>query len=227
MKILVVDDEPNILSIVEAYLIVQKYEVVRALTGAEALQKFEETDPDLIILDLMLPDISGVEVCRKIRAHSEVPIIMLTAKSSEKDILAGLKIGADDYVSKPFSPKELVARVETVLRRVPPSPKEEKWFFHNGELEIRPNARIVLLKGREVELTTSEFEILTLLASHPSQVFTREQLLDNSKGIEYEGTDRVIDTHVKNLRHKLEEDPRNPRYILTVYGTGYRFGRDL
>lgn len=224
MRILVVDDEPNILNIVEAYLIVKKYEVVRALTGAEALQKFEKSEPDLVILDLMLPDISGVEVCKRIRSISSTPIIMLTAKISEKDILSGLEIGADDYVTKPFSPKELVARVETVLRRVTPAVREEKLSFHNGELEIRPDARLVFLRGRELDLTASEFEILVLLASRPNQVFTREQLLDNSKGMEYEGTDRVIDTHVKNLRQKLEDDPRHPRYILTVYGTGYRFG---
>lgn len=224
MRVLIVDDEPNILNIVEAYLVANHYEVFRAESGKEALLKFTELQPDLIVLDLMLPDISGIEVCQQIRKDSSVPIIMLTARSSENDILAGLHTGADDYISKPFSPKELVARVETVLRRAQPIKKENRLSFHNGELEILPESRQVFLKGKEVECTTSEFNLLEFLANHPNQVFSRDQLLENSNGWGYESTDRAIDSHIKNIRQKLGDTPREPKYIKTVYGVGYRFG---
>lgn len=224
MDILIVDDEPNILDIVEAYLSIQHYRVFRAQTGTEALEKFASVQPDLVILDLMLPDRSGIEVCQTIRQESEVPIIMLTAKSSEKDVIGGLRVGADDYVVKPFSPKELVARVEAILRRSGATDKVNQWRFHDGELEIRPDSRQVFLEGRELDLTTMEYDLLTLLAAHPQQVFTREQLLEQVRGLEYDGMDRVVDSHIKNLRHKLGDNPKDPRYILTVYGTGYRFG---
>lgn len=224
VKILIVDDEPNILNIVEAYLIANNYQVFRAKDGKEALKQAETILPDLIVLDLMLPDISGLEVCRKIRESSSVPIIMLTAKTAEQDILKGLKLGADDYMTKPFSPKELVARVETVLRRLHPKPSEEKWSFEGGLLEIYPDRKQVLKHGEEVALTPTEYALLFLLASHPKQLFSRDQLLDAVKGLDFDGTDRIIDTHIKNLRQKIEDDTRNPRYILTAYGTGYRFG---
>lgn len=224
MRVLIVDDEPNILNIVEAYLVANQYEVLRAESGKEALQKFNEYQPDLLILDLMLPDLSGIEVCKKIRKESSVPIIMLTARSSENDILAGLRIGADDYISKPFSPKELVARVETVLRRAQPIKRDSRLSFYEGELEIFPESRQVFLKQKEVEFTTSEYNLLEFLASHPNQVFSRDQLLESSKGWGYESTDRAIDSHIKNIRQKLEDTPRQPKYIKTVYGIGYRFG---
>lgn len=224
MRVLIVDDEPNILNIVEAYLVANQYEVFRAESGKEALQKFSELQPDLLILDLMLPDLSGIEVCKQIRKYSSVPIIMLTARSSESDILTGLHIGADDYISKPFSPKELVARVETVLRRVQPIKKDSRLSFYEGELEIFPESRQVFLKGKEIECTTSEYNLLEFLARHPNQVFSRDQLLENSKGWGYESTDRAIDSHIKNIRQKLEDTPRQPKYIKTVYGIGYRFG---
>lgn len=224
MKILIVDDESNILEIVEAYLITQNYQVFRAMDGEEALRKAKTIVPDLIVLDLMLPDISGLEVCQKIRESSNVPIIMLTAKTAEQDILKGLQLGADDYVTKPFSPKELVARVETVLRRARSEPQEEKLSFEGGLLEIYPDRKQVLKKGVEVDLTPTEYALLFLLASHPKQLFSRDQLLDAVKGLDFDGTDRIIDTHIKNLRQKIEGDKRNPHYILTVYGTGYRFG---
>lgn len=224
MNILIVDDEPNILDIVEAYLATQHYRVFRAQTGQEALEKFAGVQPDLVILDLMLPDLSGTEVCARIRQQSQVPIIMLTAKSAEKDVITGLQAGADDYVVKPFSPKELVARVEAVLRRTGASLKNQQWSFNEGELQIHPDSRQVFLQEAEVELTAMEFDLLTLLASHPQQVFSREQLLEHTKGLEYEGMDRVIDSHIKNLRHKLGDNPKEPKYILTVYGLGYRFG---
>lgn len=224
MNILIVDDEASILDIVEAYLVSSNYQVFRAKNGKEALDKAQTEAPDLIVLDLMLPDISGIEVCKKIRAYSDIPIIMLTAKTTEQDILKGLKMGADDYLTKPFSPKELVARVETVLRRSHPEPKEEKWSFDEGGLDIYPARKQVFKHGIEIILTRTEYDLLTLLASHPKQLFSREQLLDAVKGLDFYGTDRIIDTHIKNLRQKIEEDTRQPRFILTAYGTGYRFG---
>jgi len=224
MKILIVDDEPNILEILEAYLIVKNYQVFRAVDGQEALETAATIRPDLIVLDLMLPDISGIEVCEKIRESSNAPIIMLTAKTTEQDILKGLQVGADDYLTKPFSPKELVARAETVLRRARPETQEEKLSFEGGELEIYPIRKQVFRKGKEVILTPTEYALLVLLASHPTQLFSREQLLDAVKGLEFEGTDRIIDTHIKNLRKKIEDNKSNPHYILMAYGMGYRFG---
>ncbi|CZR04304.1 MAG: response regulator transcription factor [Trichococcus flocculiformis] len=225
MKILIVDDEENILEIVEAYLVAKNYQVFRAMDGEEALRKAETIRPDLIVLDLMLPDISGLEVCRRIRKSSSVPVIMLTARTTEQDILSGLQIGADHYMTKPFSPKELVARVQTVLRRSHPEPQEVKWSFEGGLLEIYPDNKQVFKKGVEVGLTPTEYRLLTLLASHPQQIFPRQQLLQVVKGLDFDGTDRVIDVHIKNLRQKIEDDDtRTPYYILTIYGEGYRFG---
>jgi DNA-binding response OmpR family regulator len=225
MKILIVDDEENILKIVEAYLVAKNYQVFRAMDGEEALRKAETIRPDLIVLDLMLPDISGLEVCRRIRKSSSVPVIMLTARTTEQDILSGLQIGADHYMTKPFSPKELVARVQTVLRRSHPEPQEVKWSFEGGLLEIYPDNKQVFKKGVEVGLTPTEYSLLTLLASHPQQIFPRQQLLQVVKGLDFDGTDRVIDVHIKNLRQKIEDDDtRTPYYILTIYGEGYRFG---
>ncbi|WP_319994980.1 response regulator transcription factor [Trichococcus shcherbakoviae] len=225
MKILIVDDEENILEIVEAYLVAKNYQVFRAMDGEEALRKAETIRPDLIVLDLMLPDISGLEVCRRIRKSSSVPVIMLTARTTEQDILSGLQIGADHYMTKPFSPKELVARVQTVLRRSHPEPQEVKWSFEGGLLEIYPDNKQVFKKGVEVGLTPTEYKLLTLLASHPQQIFPRQQLLQVVKGLDFDGTDRVIDVHIKNLRQKIEDDDtRTPYYILTIYGEGYRFG---
>ena len=225
MKILIVDEEENILEIVEAYLVAKNYQVFRAMDGEEALRKAETIRPDLIVLDLMLPDISGLEVCRRIRKSSSVPVIMLTARTTEQDILSGLQIGADHYMTKPFSPKELVARVQTVLRRSHPEPQEVKWSFEGGLLEIYPDNKQVFKKGVEVGLTPTEYRLLTLLASHPQQIFPRQQLLQVVKGLDFDGTDRVIDVHIKNLRQKIEDDDtRTPYYILTIYGEGYRFG---
>ena len=225
MKILIVDDEENILEIVEAYLVAKNYQVFRAMDGEEALRKAETIRPDLIVLDLMLPDISGLEVCRRIRKSSSVPVIMLTARTTEQDILSGLQIGADHYMTKPFSPKELVARVQTVLRRSHPEPQEVKWSFEGGLLDIYPDNMQVFKKGLEVGLTPTEYRLLTLLASHPQQIFPRQQLLQVVKGLDFDGTDRVIDVHIKNLRQKIEDDDtRTPYYILTIYGEGYRFG---
>lgn len=225
LKILIVDDEPKILDIVEAYLTIKRFQVFRASNGIEALEKFELVQPNLIVLDLMLPDISGTVICQKIRKTSDVPIIMLTAKSTENDILNGLQIGADDYIVKPFSPKELVARVETVLRRSDSSVvTETKWSFDKGNLVIYPENKQVFKNQKEVILTPTEFELLTLFASYPKKIFSREQLLENVKGLEFDVLDRIIDSHIKNLRQKIEDNTRQPYFILTVYGMGYRFG---
>lgn len=225
MKILIVDDEPKILDIVEAYLTIKRFQVFRASNGTEAMEKFELVQPNLIVLDLMLPDISGTVICQKIRKTSDVPIIMLTAKSTENDILNGLQIGADDYIVKPFSPKELVARVETVLRRSDSSVvTETKWSFDKGNLVIYPENKQVFKNQKEVILTPTEFELLTLFASYPKKIFSREQLLENVKGLEFDVLDRIIDSHIKNLRQKIEDNTRQPYFILTVYGMGYRFG---
>ena len=206
-------------------MVAKNYQVFRAMDGEEALRKAETIRPDLIVLDLMLPDISGLEVCRRIRKSSSVPVIMLTARTTEQDILSGLQIGADHYMTKPFSPKELVARVQTVLRRSHPEPQEVKWSFEGGLLEIYPDNKQVFKKGVEVGLTPTEYRLLTLLASHPQQIFPRQQLLQVVKGLDFDGTDRVIDVHIKNLRQKIEDDDtRTPYYILTIYGEGYRFG---
>ncbi|MDT2388268.1 response regulator transcription factor [Enterococcus avium] len=224
MKILIVDDEAKILDIIDAYLVAKKYSVYKAINGKMALDKFEKQHPDLVVLDLMLPDIDGLTVCKKIREISNVPIIMLTAKSDEEDILTGLKLGADDYMVKPFSPKELVARIETVLRRAQTLSNPHKLSMNNGELLICPDSRQVYLHQIEINLTTTEFDILNVLATTPNKVFSRSDLIEKVKGIEFDGLDRSIDSHVKNLRHKIEDDPKAPNYILTVHGTGYRFG---
>lgn len=224
MKILIVDDEPKILEIIDAYLVANNYAVVKAETGSLALEKFRQHDPDLIVLDLMLPDTDGLTVAKTIRESSEVPIIMLTAKSEEEDILRGLKLGADDYMVKPFSPKELIARIETVLRRMPPKDKINQLIFNEPQLIINCDSRQVFINNQEITLTTSEFDILETLATTPHKVFSRSDLIEIVKGFDFDGLDRSIDSHIKNLRHKIEMDPKHPKFVLTVHGTGYRFG---
>ena len=186
---------------------------------------FEEKGPDLIVLDLMLPSLSGIEVTKKIRATSNVPIIMLTAKASEADRVVGLELGADDYVVKPFSPRELVARVRAVLRRIDGDAGTAERIVSGG-LDIDLKTREVKVNGVEIELTPTEFDLLAFLAHHPGQVFTRLQLLREVQGYTYDAFARTIDTHVKNLRRKIEEDPKEPHYLLTVHGVGYRFTRE-
>ncbi|MDB1688215.1 response regulator transcription factor [Enterococcus casseliflavus] len=224
MKILIVDDEAKILEIIDAYLVANKFSVFKAMNGLMALEKFKKNNPDLVVLDLMLPDIDGLTVCRKIREISNIPIIMLTAKSDEEDILTGLKLGADDYMVKPFSPKELVARIQTVLRRTETLSNPNKLSANNGELQMYPESRQVYLHQVELNLTTTEFDILHAFMSTPNKVFSRSDLIEKVKGIEFDGLDRSIDSHIKNLRHKIELDAKAPTYILTVHGTGYRFG---
>ena len=224
-NILVVEDEKNISDVISAYLINEKFNVFLATDGEMAMELFNSHNIHLIILDLMIPKMSGEEVCKKIRFLSEVPIIMLTAKINEEDKIEGLSIGADDYVVKPFSPRELVSRVKALIRRSyrDYKPLAEKVSFNNGDLEIEVDKMILRKNNKNIELTTNEFKILLALVSNPNQVLSREQLIDLSLGHEYEGFDRTIDTHIKNIRQKIETNPKSPEYIHTVYGFGYKF----
>jgi DNA-binding response OmpR family regulator len=226
-KILVVDDELKMVKLVRTYLEGAGHQVVVAYDGQEALTVFRHEQPDLIVLDLMLPRIDGLDVARTIRRTSDIPIIMLTARAEEVDRLIGLELGADDYVVKPFSPRELVARVRAVLRRATPSPAGEASPAHPqainvGDLTLDLGRREARLATHRIELTTIQFDLLTVLAQYPGQVFTRMQLLDAVQGEAFEGYERTIDAHIKNMRRALGDDPRDPRYILTVRGVGYK-----
>lgn len=224
--ILVVDDEAKISEVVKSYLENAGYQAICADNGAAAMQLLEKLSPALVILDLMLPDMSGEEICRAMRKKSRVPIIMLTAKVEEADIIHGLAIGADDYLTKPFSPRQLMARVDAVLRRVSAEavPLVSELSFHDGELVIDGLRHEVRKNSAPVPLTPNEYKILMTMAKYPSKTFTREELIEFALGHDFDGFDRVIDTHIKNIRHKLGDDGRTPRYILTVHGTGYKFG---
>jgi DNA-binding response OmpR family regulator len=222
----VVDDEDKILEVVCSYLRREGYEPLPAATGDEALRLFESERPDLVVLDLMLPGTSGEEVCRRLRRESRVPVLMLTAKAAEEERLRGFRLGADDYLTKPFSPRELVARVRALLRRTArePLPLAGVVRFNQGELVLDLERRQVLKQGLPVSLTATELRILLTLASYPGRVFSREELIRFAMGQDFCGFDRTVDAHVKNLRRKIETDPRRPVYIETVHGSGYRFG---
>lgn len=220
--ILVVEDETKIARTLRLYLEQAGFTVSVSPTGSDALLSFHRERPDLIILDLGLPGVDGLDVARKIRHEADTPIIMLTARSEEADKLIGLELGADDYVVKPFSPREVVARVRAVLRRAQPASTEPE-AVSAGDVSLDLVRRIVQVGGRAVDLTPSEFDLLSVFARHPDQVFTRSQLLDLTQGEVYEGYERTIDQHIKNLRKKIEPDPSNPRYVLTVHGVGYKF----
>ncbi len=220
--ILVVDDEPQITRLAQDYLARDGFRVFVAGDGSAALALFRREQPDLVVLDLNLPVMDGLEVCRILRRTSDVPIIMLTARAEETDRLIGLELGADDYIVKPFSPRELVARVRAVLRRTRGAVREPA-VIRIGDLEIDVESHAVRRAGEEVALTRSEFNLLSILAQNPGQVFSREQLLDRVHGVAYDGYDRSVDSHIKNLRRKIEVDPLNPELILTVYGIGYKF----
>ena len=224
--VLVVDDEQKIVRQARDYLEQGGFRVVAAGDGKTALAVARDERPDLIVLDLNLPQMDGLDVCRALRRESDVPIIMLTARVEEADRLVGLELGADDYISKPFSPRELVARVRAVLRRVKGG-IHQPGLIRAGDLEIDLLGYRVTRASEEVPLTRSEFNLLAVLAQHPGQVFTRAQLLDRLHGVAYDGYDRSIDAHVKNLRRKLEPDPGEPRYVETVYGVGYRFSDEV
>jgi two-component system, OmpR family, alkaline phosphatase synthesis response regulator PhoP len=223
-KILVVDDDAKIVELVKLYLSRDGYTVLTAYDGKDALRLARETHPDLIVLDIMLPGMSGLEVCRTLRAESSVPIILLTAKTTEQDRIDGLDLGADDYVPKPFSPKELAARVRAVFRRTPDEALQlgpEELNF--GNLTVNFPKHEAYLDGKALNLTPVEFKLLGFLIREPNRVFSRTQLIEKVLGYDFDGFDRTIDVHILNLRRKLEQDAGHPKYIKTVYGSGYKF----
>lgn len=215
-----VDDEKKIVELVAAYLEKEGYEVIAAFDGREALRLARREKPDLIVLDLLLPEINGLDVCRRVRREGDIPIIMLTAKVEEIDRVTGLELGADDYLTKPFSPRELVARVNAVLRRLKRQPEQLSEEIKLGRLAINLARHEAKLDGRSIDLTPTEFKLLRVLAMNPGRVFSRLQLLDQVQGEAFDGYERTIDTHIKNLRRKIKQHPEN-HYIKTVYGFGY------
>lgn len=226
VKILLVDDEGMILEVLKAYFEKEGWNIITASNGIDALKRTNENQPDLIILDLMLPDISGEEVCRLIRKESDVPIIMLTAKSAEEDVINGIVLGADDYVKKPFSPREVVIRAHAILRRVKKAETHHQLVFNEKSLIIDTDKMEVVLSNQVIPLTPIEYKLLITMASYPGRVYTRADLLEKVQedGAYFEGYERSVDTHIKNLRKKIESDSRHPVYILTVFGMGYKFG---
>lgn len=225
-KVLIVDDEATLIEVTSAYFEREGFVVYAAACGKDALALAERHNPDLIVLDLRLPDISGEEVCREIRSRSDTPILMLTAKSSENERVAGLELGADDYLVKPFSSRELVARAHAILRRVGGEniPLVKQLSFDDGELRIDTVRHEVYVHGTKASLTPSEYKLLAALAQYPQRVYSRFELINRIQGHDFDGFERIIDVHVKNLRKKIEADPHTPRYIETVHGIGYRLG---
>jgi len=227
-RVLVVDDDTKTVELVKLYLNRDGYRVLTAYDGIDALRLAREGHPDLIVLDLMLPGLDGLQVCRTLRNESDVPIIMLTAKTTEQDKLTGLDLGADDYVSKPFSPKELAARVRAVLRRTPEAALQRgPAEVTQGELTVNFLKHEAFLAGRPLNLTPIEFRLLGVLVREPGRVFSRAQLIDKVFGYDFEGFDRTVDVHILNLRRKVEPYPEHPRYIKTVYGAGYKFAEGV
>ncbi len=225
-RILVVEDELKISEVIKSYLEKSGYEVFEAEDCASAQKILDSEQLNMIILDLMLPDMSGEDFCRSVRKKSRIPIIMLTAKVEELDILKGLNIGADDYITKPFSVKQLVARVQALLRRSSEEivPLVNQLSYNELDLVIEPQKHEVRKRGNLVNLTPNEFKILMTLVTYPYKVFTRDDLIVSALGFDFEGFDRTVDSHIKNIRQKIETDTKNPKYILTVHGVGYRFG---
>lgn len=225
-NILIIEDEESVANVLKAYLEKDKYNVSVCNSGMEALEVYKEIDFQLVILDLMLPDIDGEEICKIIRRTSDVYIFMLTSKASLNDRIVGLDIGADEYLIKPFSPRELTARVNALFRRINTSEKISD-IFNDGILKIDYEKRIVELRGEEISFTPSEFDILYTLLINKGKVLSREQLIEIVFGIDFDGYDRIIDVHIKNIRKKIEEDTKNPKYIITVTKVGYKFGGDI
>ncbi len=220
-KILVIDDEPQIVKVLRAYLEKAGFQVATAQDGKEALTTFQREKPDFLILDLNLPGMDGLDICRSVRRSSNVPILMLTARVEEADRLIGLELGADDYVIKPFSPREVVARMRTIFRRTAVEPQTRE-AIQVGDLAIDVEEHTVSLAGRVIELTPTEFDILLTLARQPKRVFSRLQIMEQAQGDAFEGYERTIDAHIKNIRLKLEPNPKKPVYIHTVFGVGYK-----
>jgi two-component system alkaline phosphatase synthesis response regulator PhoP len=226
-KILVVDDEARIVKLVRSYLEQSGFSVVEAGDGQTALIQARREKPDLVVLDLGLPGIDGLEVARVLRREGNTPIIMLTARIEDTDKIVGLELGADDYMTKPFNPRELVARIRAVLRRSAVGVEVPPAALSAGPLHLDPAGHAAALDGKALDLTPTEFELLHIFLQHPGRVFSRLELLDRVQGDAYEGYERTIDAHVKNLRAKLGDDPRHPRFIQTVFGVGYKLGADL
>jgi two-component system, OmpR family, alkaline phosphatase synthesis response regulator PhoP len=225
--ILVVDDNPKITEVLSAYLKAEGFDVEVASDGPAAVAAVERRVPDLALLDVMLPGLDGVELTRRFQRDHDLPVILVTARTEEVDRLIGLEVGADDYILKPFSPREVVARVKAVLRRLERAEaRAADGPLRLGELVIDPAGRTLALGGRRVELTRTEFDMLETMATHPGRVFTRMQLMETAQGDAYEGYERTVDAHVKNIRRKLGDDPRAPRYVLTVFGVGYKMERE-
>ena len=226
--VLVVEDEMKLRDLLRSYLEREGLEVLSTASGAEAIAWARDASPDLVVLDLGLPDVPGEEVAREVRAGSDVPILILTAKTEESDRIRGLELGADDYVTKPFSPREVLLRVQAILRRGRPEgsagPASPRASFGDGELVIDEDRHRVVVRGEAVELTPTEWGILTALTGAPGRVYSRFELINRVRGYEFEGYERTVDSHVKNLRRKIEEDPANPAIIVTVLGGGYRLG---
>lgn len=223
-NILIIEDEVKVSEVIKAYLEKEGYKVVCVATGLEGLETIKEKSFQLILLDLMLPDIDGETVCRHIREFSDIHIFMLTAKGSLEDKIEGLSIGADEYLVKPISPREVTARVNSLFRRLNRGEDSSVLTFDKGKFIIDINKREVRVNNQEINLTPNEFNILYALASNRGNVLTREQLIERAVGLEFEGFDRTIDTHIKNLRKKIEEDSKSPKYIITVVKVGYKFG---
>lgn len=223
MKILLIEDEKQLVEVITDYLRNEGYAVKSALNGIEAISLFKAEEFDFVIMDLMLPDIHGEDLCMLIRQSSQVPIIMLTAKTNIEDRLTGLSIGADDYITKPFSLRELVMRIKTISKRVYNGKLIDILSFDNSSLVIDKASRTVKKDDEEIYLTKIEFDILIIFAENPNRTFTREQLIEFTMGYDYIGYDRTIDTHIKNIRKKIESDHRSPNYIKTIYGVGYKF----
>ena len=226
INILIIEDEKGISKIIKSYLEKEGYNVFQAFDGKEGLNFFENEKIDLILLDLMIPEISGEELIKEIRNKSNVPVIMVTAKVSEEDIINGLKLGADDYVTKPFSPKELVQRIKTVLRRIEKYniPRADIIKTTDGRLEMDLEYNRFFKDKKEISLTKNEFQIVKTLFSNPNKIFTREEIIEITFGFDYDAYDRAIDTHIKNIRQKIEDNPKKPDYIKTIYGMGYKSG---
>jgi len=223
--VVVVEDDKKIAKVVKVYLEEAGYRVIHVEKGGDALTAVVKEKPLLVILDLMLPDITGEEVCQEIKESADIPVIMLTAKSSEEERVAGFALGADDYVVKPFSPRELVYRVKALLKRAQKADlgSTDPLSFNQGTFVIDGHSYTVMKHGKTIDITPTEFKVLFSLASAPGKVMTREELVDRALGYQFEGYERSIDAHIKNIRHKIEDDPKNPALILTIYGVGYRF----
>jgi DNA-binding response OmpR family regulator len=224
--VLVVDDEPKIVQLARDYLEHAGFAVLTAVDGPTALDTARRRHPDLVVLDVGLPGLDGLEVTRELRRDTSIPIVMLTARDDELDKLLGLELGADDYLTKPFSPRELVARVKAVLRRTERSAMTPGDVIRAADVVLDVPRMRAEVAGRSVDLTATEFGLLATMAASPGRIFTRSQLLDAVRGVAFESYERAIDSHIKNLRRKVEPDPRQPRYVLTVYGVGYRFADD-